>query len=255
MPALADITIPFLLLAFRLAGVFMLAPILASTVIPMRVRFMLVLAIAAAVLPTLPPGALRPEQFDVVTLAIAVAAETMIGFVIGLLMLMPVLAVQMGAVIMGQQMGFGLASVYNPALESESDLLGELLLYLALGAYIAMGGLEASMLAVLRTLEHVPLGGASGAEMPLTLVVGVLGGGFELALRVSAPLLAIIFLETVASGFIMKTVPQLNILSIGFAIKIALGIVAIVAGLAATDIAVSDHIAEVSRRVMAWAGG
>lgn len=255
MQTLADITIPFLLLAFRLAGVFMLAPILASTVIPMRVRFMLVLAIAAAVLHTLPTGALRAESFDIVTLAVAVAAETMIGFVIGLLMLMPVLAVQMGAVIMGQQMGFGLASVYNPALESESDLLGELLLYLAMGAYIAMGGLEASMLAVLRTLEHVPLGSAAEAAMPLSLVVGVLAGGFELALRVSAPLLAIIFLETVAAGFIMKTVPQLNILSIGFAIKIALGLVAIVAGLAATDIAVSEHIAEVSRQVMLWAGG
>ena len=46
----------------------------------------------------------------------------------------------------------------------------------------------------------------------------------HVALRIAAPLFCLIFLETIVTGFIMRTVPQMNILSIGFAIKILLGI-------------------------------
>jgi flagellar biosynthesis protein FliR len=52
-----------------------------------------------------------------------------------------------------------------------------------------------------------------------------------LALRVSSPLLALIFLETVAMGFVAKTVPQLNILSLGFPIRILGGLAIVVCGL------------------------
>jgi flagellar biosynthetic protein FliR len=251
--SLAPHLVPWLLLAFRLSGVFLLAPMLASTMIPAKVRVLLVFALAAAVYPMAPASAM-PEAAtpDLVWLAFAVTMEVTLGFVIGLLMMLPIAAVQMASVIMGQQMGFGLASVYNPTLETESDLLGELLIYLAIGAYILMGGLEVCFLAVLRTLDALPLGSVTAHMMPLDMVVGVLGAGLELALRVSGPLLAIIFLETLALSFIMKTMPQMNILSIGFALKIILGLGALIAGLAATDLAITQHVHEVARAVIGW---
>ncbi len=246
------------LLACRLSGVFLLAPLLASTMIPAPARVLLVAAFTAAVYPF---AGMHPHEFapalagmDEVSVALALSGEVLLGFVIGFIMMLPIAAVQLGAVIMGQQMGFGLASVYNPALESESDLLGELLLYMALGSYILMGGVEASMLAVLRTLQSVPLGSVPLNIAPLDLIVGILSAGMELALRISAPLLAIIFFETVASGFIMKSLPQINIMSIGFAVKILLGLLAIIGGLAASDLAIGEHIGHVARMVTSWAG-
>lgn len=234
---------------------FWLAPLLASTLNPATARTLLVVSFTAAVYPLAAGHVAAPFLADLneVSLVFALLSEVLLGFVIGLLMMIPVAAVQLGAVIMGQQMGFGLASVYNPALETESDLLGELLLYLALGAYILMGGVEASILAVLRTLEGVPLGAAPLHSAPLDLVVGVLSSGMELALRISAPLLAIIFFETIASGFIMKSLPQINIMSIGFGLKIMLGLVAIIGGLSASDLAIGEHIASVARLVIHWA--
>jgi flagellar biosynthetic protein FliR len=196
--------------------------------------------------------AMAGANLDTVTLILALAGEVFLGFIIGFIMMLPIAAVQMGALIMGQQMGFGLASVYNPAIESDSDLLGELLIYIALGAYIVMGGVEASILAVLRTVDGVPLGTVPLNIAPLELIVGMLGAGLELALRISAPLLAIVFFETIASGFIMRTIPQINVMSIGFAVKIILGLIAVIGGLVATDIVVGEHIGHVARAVVNW---
>ena len=76
----------------------------------------------------------------------------------------------------------------------------------------------------------------------------------ELALRISAPVLAIILIETIATGFLMKTMPQMNIMSIGFAIKIVLGFAALIAAMGAIDATISGHVVEVGRALMSWSG-
>ena len=65
----------------------------------------------------------------------------------------------------------------------------------------------------------------------VTLLIGVLTAAFEMALRVAAPLLALIFLQTLAMGFIAKTVPQMNILSLGFPLRVMAGLLIIILGL------------------------
>jgi flagellar biosynthetic protein FliR len=63
------------------------------------------------------------------------------------------------------------------------------------------------------------------------LAIGLLGSVFDLGLRIAAPLLCLVFLETVALGFIARTVPQMNILSIGFPLRILLGFMVLVASI------------------------
>jgi flagellar biosynthesis protein FliR len=246
---------PFLLATFRIAGVFLVAPLLASTSIPVLARTLLVFALGLAVYPMLPAWQCKPVAMDLVALAWGAAGETLLGFSIGLLMLLPMTAVQLAGHFMGQQMGFGLATVYNPALEADTDLLGDLLGYIAIGLFLTIGGMEALFLAVCRTFERVPLGGMELTGAPLDLLTGLLASGFELATRVSMPLTAIILIETVASAFITKTLPQANILSIGFAVKIVLGFLALIAGLTAMQWAIGDDVGMTVRQVLNWAAG
>jgi flagellar biosynthesis protein FliR len=84
--------------------------------------------------------------------------------------------------------------------------------------------------------------GASDTS-PLAIFTGALRGAFELGLRVAAPLLAIVCLETVVMGYLSKSVPQLNVLSIGFPVRIIVGLGVIVASLAAIDEALVDGTA------------
>jgi len=247
--------VPFLLVASRLSGVFLLTPILASLVIPGKVRVLLVGLLAIIVYPTVPAAALVPVPGDAFGLAIAAVSEVMVGFFVGLLAMMPIAAVQLAGLVMGLQMGFGFAQIVNPTLETESDILGEMLLSMALATFLILGGLESTFLAVCNTFAHIPLAGFRPDVGLLNLVAATLEAGFELAIRLSMPLLAIIMLETVASAFLAKTMPQLNILSIGFAVKIILGLAAILVAGRAMNTAIGDHVVEVGRALLRFSVG
>lgn len=247
--------VPLVLVAFRLSGLFIFAPMLTGVAIPVKVKvllcFIMAVALFGLVRPTM-PAAIPGDAFSLAALAIG---EVVIGAIIGLLALIPVVAVQLGGVVIGQQMGLSLATVFDPSTESESEITAELLLHGAMTIFIIFGGLEILFLALAKSFTAVPVGGftlASHAPSALTMVTGTLGSGMELALRVSTPVLGIILIETIASGMVMKTMPQMNIMSIGFGLKVLLGFGALILALHAIDDAVGGHIAESTRVLFAW---
>lgn len=255
MQSLYDQIGPLMMVLARVGGVFVVAPLLASTGIPLMARSLLAFSLALAMYPLLPVHAAAGPAPDLLTLSALIFGEATVGFFIGLLALLPIIAVQLAGMLMGLQMGFGLATVYNPALEAESDIFGELLLYLALGVFIALGGVEAMFETVARSFQTLPLGSIGAGESPARAVTAAMHAGFELAVRVSLPLLAIITIETVASAFLMKTMPQLNIMSLGFASKIILGLLAIVLGLGAMHEAIGDGVLAGLRGMMRLVDG
>lgn len=248
---------PFLLVLSRLGGLFVFTPLLSSAAVPARVRVLLAVMFAAMLYPLLAGtggefAAAAAGTFDLPSLALLVVSEALVGVTIGFLAAIPVLAVQIGGMVMGQQLGLGLAGVFNPAMETEGDLLGELLLYMAMAVFMAFGGLEIALIAVAQSFGSIPPGAMGAADAPVGMVVALIHAGFELALRVAAPVLCILMLETLAAGLIMKTMPQLNVLSIGFAVKIVVGIMAMIAAVYAVGDAVREGIESGLRAVLMW---
>jgi flagellar biosynthesis protein FliR len=84
-------------------------------------------------------------------------------------------------------------------------------------------------------------------------VIGVLLAATEFGLRVAVPLLGVVFLETVAMGFVSKTVPQLNVLSLGFPMRIMLGLVVVVASIEVIGVVNEEFTVEVLDLLHAWA--
>lgn len=243
---------PFVAVVSRFAGLFIFAPVLGSPAIPRQVKALLAIAMAASVYPMLPPASLPPAEVTLAELAPIAVAETMIGFCIGLIASIPVVSVQLGGLLMGQQMGLGFAAIYNPATETEGDVVGQILLYAALGAFLSMDGLEVMHLALMNTFERVPIGGFDYAQAPIELVGALVAGGFELALRVAAPVLCLIMAETIVMGFLMKTVPQLNIMTLGFPIKVVVGLAGLVASIIGINAAMHADVSGVIDLILDW---
>jgi len=162
--------------------------------------------------------------------------------------------VQLGGLIIGHQIGVGLASVYNPALDLEGDVVGQFLLYLALAVFIGVGGLEIMFQALAVTFVHIPLGGLHAPNAPLELLVGLVASGTAVGLRVAAPVLCIVLAETIATGFIMKTMPQLNIMTIGFAVKIIIAMIALIGSVQAVEMLAREDILTTLQTILEWAG-
>lgn len=242
--AIYDHIPPALLVIFRIGGLMVYAPMLGSSVIPARIKVFLAVCIGLAVYPILAGGDLMvvPLKLDLWLLAPMIALELLIGMAIGFIASIPLIGIQTGGLLMGQQMGLGFARFFNPAIGDEADVIGQILFFMGLATFLLIGGHEAMLIAVLDSFHYVKLGGFVPDESVIMLITGLLLSSFELAMRLAAPVLAVIFLQSVAMGFLAKTVPQLNILSLGFPIRILTGIAMIATGLVVLDSIIMDEL-------------
>jgi len=245
--------IGFLAVLCRLGGLFIFAPVLGSSSIPMRIKAMIALVMTAAVYPLVSGAAVGIGEVTLPALGWLVFTESLIGLSIGVLATLPIVGMQVGGALMGHQMGLAAAQVFNPTLDTEADTIGQLMLFVGLVVFLSIGGLDAMHLAIAHSFDRIPIGGFSAAQAPLGLIVGALQSGFELAFRVGAPVFCIMLVESIGTGFLMKTVPQLNILSFGFPLKILLGLFTLIAGLGAVSIAGGEEIERVTRIFLYWA--
>jgi flagellar biosynthetic protein FliR len=252
--ALLDHVPAALLVIFRLGGLMIFGPVFGSATIPARVKVMLPFLLGIAVYPCLVArGVVLPSMpLTLWALGPAVVTEMLIGLVVGYVASIPLVAAQTGGLVMGQQMGLGFARFYNPAIDDEADVIGQVLFFMGLAGFLLIGGHEAMVLAILHSFDHVPPGQFVPDEGLLTLVTGLLLAAFEMALRVAAPLLALIFLESLAMGYMAKTVPQLNILSLGFPIRILVGLVILALGLLVIDEVLMEAIDDMLAMLFAW---
>jgi flagellar biosynthetic protein FliR len=250
-PILAHV-VPFMLVACRLAGLFLLAPLLGNRYLPARFRALLVVMLAAVVYPGLSTTVQHVPAANLLTIVPLILSETLIGLVIGFLASLPIMCVDLAGFIMGHQMGLGLARVYNPDTATDTDVLGQVLLYMALAAFVALGGIEVLFISLVSTFHRIPIGGFGVAKAPLDTIVSVFSSGMELGVRVAAPVTCIVFILMIAMGFVMKTMPQINILSVGFTIKILFGVGMCALAIGAMHHAVSDEIERVLGLVLHW---
>ena len=245
---------PLILVAARLGGLSIFAPVLGSQVVNNKIKVFFFLGLSVATVPVLiATGRIAGvEQMGLWGLVAAIILEVAIGALIGFIALMPMMAMQTGGLVMAQQMGLGFARFYNPAMGDEADVLENLLFLLALVTFISIGGIDWMVLAVLNSYEYIAVGGFVPGTGVVTLLTGLVMSAFEIGLRVAAPLLALVFLETLAIGFISKTVPQLNILSLGFPIRIMVGLGTIVVGVVVLQQVLVEFIDVVLATMQDW---
>lgn len=257
MPSIQPIlehAIPYGLVLSRVAGLFVASPVVGAAGVPMKARALLAAALAAAIYPVV-PGSYHPVAAGWLDLLPMIVGETLIGAAMGLIAGIPMAAMDMAGTFSGQVMGLGLARVYNPEFDTDFDVLGQLLYITAGAAYVAVGGIDHLFLALAGTFSRLPAGGLRLSEAPLDLLLSVLTSGCDLALRVSLPVVATVALLAVVLGAIGKTMPQINVMNIGFTLKVFASLAMIAGALGAVAFAASDEIDSVLRAVGAWTAG
>jgi flagellar biosynthetic protein FliR len=126
-----------------------------------------------------------------------------------------------------QQMGISMAQVLDPLFEEETSVMSQFYFWLAMIIFLSIKGHILLVGAMVKSLQTIPPGQFVVNEEVVVSLTKILQVSFVIALQISAPLVAAIFLTTLAMGFVARTVPQLNILSVGFSIRLVLGYVLI----------------------------
>jgi flagellar biosynthetic protein FliR len=237
-----------LLVAMRLTGVFVLAPIGTANVIPLFIRSGLVVLLSLVIAPTLceresGSGEIRliahksaafslPET--VADLACQLAREIGLGALLGVGVLAVLGGLRLGGEWLDRHGGLGPGGVLNPDWSGGASAGGSLVQMAGIAAFLLnapMGGQSLVLQTIVQSFHALPVGVESW-DLPLTdLVCGIVQQSLVLGLRVAMPLLVTMLLVDVTLAFITRNNAQL-LSSPSLAIRAAIGV--IVLGLTVT---------------------
>lgn len=237
----------FALVLVRISGLMLTAPIYGSQIVPLRIRAALAMVIALLMFPIVAPR--LPADVTLVAAIPGLFGELAIGLIMGLALSLVFSGVQLAGMVIGQQAGLALGEVYNPVLNTDSSVLSETFLLTAMTAFVLVGGHRELMRSLLDTYATIPVLSFRVTPGTLTLMTDVLTGAYALGLRMAAPVLMALLIATLVTGFLSRTMPQLNILSIGFPIRALIALFMCAFVIAATGGSVLESMGEVFTRL------
>lgn len=206
-----------LLLSLRVAPVFALAPPFTLVRVPPLFRMMFGLALAACLVGSNPEAA-RVTDLGAGALIVTAARELMLGGIFVLAFQLMFGALYMAGRTVDIQAGYGLALLIDPTTRGQSPLVGTLFALAAGAVFFAMNGHLDLLRLFAASLDAVPLG---GGHMPasigrLTAFMSVI---FLTSFGVAGGAILALFLCDLAIALLSRTVPQMNVLVLGFQVK------------------------------------
>lgn len=214
-----------LLVAARMAGLVMLSPVLGEQVVPLRLRAMIAIVLSLGVGAGLAghPDMMAAVPTGLAALVLGLAGEVLIGLAIGYAARLIFVGVELGAFHVSQQMGISLNEVFSGEGQG-GDALRDFWRLLALVIFLSVGGHRLLIGELIHSFDAVPPLAAFAGTQLLAMVTGLLTTSFALALKVSACVLLAMLLAGVLLALVQRTLPQLNILSVGLPVRFALGL-------------------------------
>jgi flagellar biosynthetic protein FliR len=208
----------FALVAGRLGGLIMFLPVLSGRALPVRVRAILVIGLAALVAPFVSLPADAPD--NLASLALAIGSEFLLGVLIGLVLRAVFIGLEIAGQMIAQQAGLAFGRVADPTTGEDTSILSTFYVQIGVVVFLLLGGHRVLVGAALDTFRSLPLLTTTDAFLSGTDgLFDALALGAALAVRIAAPVILTLFLVNVAMGFVARTVPQINIITLGFSIK------------------------------------
>lgn len=223
----------FALVLARIAGMALAIPIFASSQIPRAYIAGLVIILSLMIFPAVAP--LLPGELSLGQALTGMVGEFVLGEILGLAVGAVFFAAQIAGQVVSHQAGLSLGQVYNPLFDEETTVVDQIWFFSVMVLFFALRGHLAAVEAVLGSFRQVPpmmlVGGAALGDFVMAVTRSI----FEAALRLAGPAVLALLLTSLIMGFLTKTMPQLNIFSVGFSLKICTGLLMVAVTLAHAD--------------------
>lgn len=220
--------ISVLLLIFaRVSAFFIVVPLFSYRTIPaqLKIAFAFLLSWMMYYTFSIEPFVINGQYI------LLVLKEVVVGVAIGLVAYIIFSAVQIAGGFIDFQMGFAMANIIDPQTGVNVPLTGQFFNFLILLLLLAINGHHLLLDGIYYSYQFLPMNQvfpAFGDGNTAEFIIKMFAAVFAIAFQMSAPIIATLFLVTLALGITGKTVPQLNIFVVGFPIKIAVGFIVMV---------------------------
>lgn len=207
------------LLAFRVGGMMLIAPVFTSRTIPMMVRAALLVLLSWL----MHPVAMANVGVPVLTPATALS-ESLVGFAIGFGAALLVGAAEAMGDLLAVQTGLSGAAALDPLTNHSVPVLGQFANLFAVALLLSVNAHIVMLEAIAATLEMIPVGSAIEMQAGVGAMIAIASDLFYFGLRFAAPVIAVVLIANVAMAVLGRVAPQLNILAVAFPMQIGLGL-------------------------------
>jgi flagellar biosynthesis protein FliR len=206
-----------LVLGMRVAPVFAFAPPFTLIRMPALFRLLFGLGLSATLVAAHPETAVLAAS-NLPAVAEAAARELGLGLVLVLAFQIAFGALYVAGRTVDIQAGYGLASLIDPTSQSQLPFVGTLFAYAAGAVFFAFDGHIALLRLFAASVDIIPIGSWA---MPHSIerMTAFISIAFVTAFGVAGGAIVVLFLIDMAIAFLSRTVPQMNVLILGFQVK------------------------------------
>ena len=240
----------FLLVLLRVSAVLIVAPIFGHHNYLNQAKVGLAFMVSLVIFPLisahhpLVPDALFPYVFMMIR-------EATLGLVLGYAVLLLFVGIQFAGQLAGLQMGLDIVDVIDPSSSTQISIFGQYFNILAILILLTIDGHHLVLQGLMRRFEVIPLGGVQMKEAVMLKLIALTSEVFVIAIKIAAPIIMALFLVSVALGILARTVPQMNILVVGFPVQLATGIAVLIASMPLFYLLLSKLIGNLGRHLAA----
>ncbi len=254
MPALESFLVSrfmvFTLVLARISPLVMTAPIFGSMSLPRQVRVLLAVTLSLLIAPTFMNSTMPPIE-NTIEFGRLLVNEALVGLLFGLGLNILFSGVQMAGQIVSQLSGLSLADVFNPGFDEDVSVFSQLFYFLTLAVFVAVGGHRIMVEALLDTFSAAPPGHVALGTNFVDVLISIVAQSFALGIRAAAPLMVALLLSNLVLGLISRTLPQINVIAVGFGLNSLLAMALLFLSLGAAawtfqdpSLAVLQHLGE-----------
>ncbi len=213
----------FFWILVRVSTLFFLLPIFGARNIPSLWKAGLSFVIAIVLTPVVP--APRNLPVTAAEIILCIASEMLMGLILAITIRMFLAASEMAGQFMSFQMGFSMASAIDPQTGAQSNVLTQFIYIFTLLVFFSMDGHHIFIRIMANSFYSVPVNSISLKPSIANELIKSGTSMFVLGIKIAAPILVALFLSNLCLGIIARTVPQVNILMVGFPVNLSIGFV------------------------------
>ena len=213
-----------LLIFLRVAAIVFSAPVLDTATIPVVFKAGLAFAVSILLLPVV-DEVVSVRDLSLMTFVIGVFSEIAIGVTIGLSVKLLFAGIQLAGQIVGYQMGFAVANVVDPTTSAQIPILAQFYNLTAMLIFLSINAHHMFFSALVDSYKILPPLSMQISPQLVDMMMRLAANMFVVAIKVGAPLIAVMLLVSVGLGLVARTVPQMHIFIVAMPMKIVIGMV------------------------------
>ncbi len=239
----------YLIILARVAGFISAIPVFSSGQSPVQIRVGLSAMIALVLFPIMAPE-VPNQEFAVASFLLLLIAEVLLGSLLGLITRMIFTAIEFGATVIGYQMGFAAANVFDPQSERQLSLISQFQNVFAIMIFLAIDGHHVLLHGAAMSYEYLPPGEFNISGNAIPYLIELSSHMFQIGFQFSAPVLAVLLLSGLTLGLLARIFPQLNVFMLSFPLNIGIAFVVIALTLNFSAMLISREFDDLLHRIV-----